>query len=92
MTNRVINSKINKNRVICSNVAVHERRTAVEEYKKFLWQLEKGKHYAETFLVKKSSKAAVKKAVEDGVIYEVGKTDVGTPQYVITEKGIRERR
>lgn len=63
----------------------------MEEYKKFLWQLEKGKRYAETFLVKKSSMAAVKKAVEDGVIYEVSKTDVGTPQYVITEKGIKER-
>lgn len=64
----------------------------MEEYQKFLWQLELGKRYAETYLVKKSSMAAVKKAVEDGVIYEVGKTDVGTPQYVITEKGIRESR
>ena len=63
----------------------------MEEYQKFLWQLEKGKRYVETFLVKKSSMEAVKKAVEDGVIREVGKTDVGTPQYVITEKGIKER-
>ena len=63
----------------------------MEEYKKFLWQLEKGKPYAKTYLIRKSSESAVKKAVEDGVIYEVSKTDVGTPQYVITEKGIKER-
>lgn len=63
----------------------------MKEYKKLLFILERGKKYTENFLVSKSSKKAFDEALEDGMIYVSGKTDISVLQYSLTEKGIQNR-
>lgn len=63
----------------------------MKEYDKLLFILSENEKYTETYLIRKSSKLAVVQALEDGMLCEIGKTDVGIPTYALTAKGKKNR-
>ena len=63
----------------------------MKEYNKLLYILKENEKYTETYLIRKSSKLAVAQAIEDGMLFEIGKNDIGIPQYVLTAMGAKHR-
>ena len=54
---------------------------------RFLLEFSKGTKACRTCLINRYGEEKLNEALEKGYIVEIGKTDIGAPQYVITEKG-----